>query len=225
MTSFTKRLKYYGIGFGIGLIFVVFFFKNRGCTWLPDNRVKNAILERLIVIPENQEAAFARLEMTEKDILKFLNEGDVAFSESDKSGINKRYKIDLDETSLYFTLPEESFISAVYLKKENRSSELKGRAKVLRFPNEKHLIYVDSTENMSCFIEQKKWQKEGKIQSLMKKSTWIDFDSSNFVKIAKPLHRLVFMDENNEPISLDAIWYKNKINITKFSGADTLQCN
>jgi hypothetical protein len=225
MTSFTKRLKYYGIGFGIGLIFVIFFFKNRGCTWLPDNRVKSSILERLIVLPESQEAQFAKLKMTKKEVLNFLNKGDVDFSESDKSGVNKRYKVYYKESSMYFTLPEESFISAIYLNNVDRAAERKGKAKVIRFPNEEHLIYVDSTAELACFVEKKKWQKEGKIQKLMLKSTWIDLGLSSFGKSVKPVHRLTFMDENKQPISLDAIWYKNKINITNFLGADTLKCD
>jgi hypothetical protein len=49
MESLWRRLKYYGIGFGIGLVFVIFFFQNRGCSWLPSNRVKNSILDRLVV--------------------------------------------------------------------------------------------------------------------------------------------------------------------------------
>ena len=54
MTTFWKRLRYYGIGFGIGCIFVFFFFQNRACTWLPDNRIKNSILDRTIVIQEDE---------------------------------------------------------------------------------------------------------------------------------------------------------------------------
>ena len=47
--NFFKRFLYYLSGFGLGLILVFFFFKNRGCSWLPDNRVKNIISERVLI--------------------------------------------------------------------------------------------------------------------------------------------------------------------------------
>ena len=225
MSSFVRRLKYYGIGFSIGIIFVFFFFKNRGCSWLPDNRVKNAVLERVIVLPESQEDLFKSRKLTTKKLLAFLNEGDVSFSESDKSGVNKRYKIDYEEESLYFTLPDESFVSAVYFEKVDRKQESHGKARAIQFPVEKHLVYVDSTQEMECFIELKKWQKVDKIQKLLKKKMVIDFDQSQFVNIVKPVHRIIFKDEKGTQIEADAIWYKNKINITKFVGIDTLKCN
>ena len=49
MKSIWKRFQYYGIGLTIGLLFTFIFFQNRGCSWLPENRVKNAILDNVIV--------------------------------------------------------------------------------------------------------------------------------------------------------------------------------
>ena len=53
MTNLYRRLLYYGIGFGIGLVCVFFFFNNRGCSWLPENRVKEMVTERLIYIADS----------------------------------------------------------------------------------------------------------------------------------------------------------------------------
>ena len=64
MKSWIKRLKFYGIGFGIGLFFVAFFFQNRGCSWLPSNRVKNAILDRLIVVSDETESTMKLKDLT-----------------------------------------------------------------------------------------------------------------------------------------------------------------
>ena len=47
--TFLRRLVYYLIGFGIGLIMVIFFFQNRGCSWLPENKVKETILRKIII--------------------------------------------------------------------------------------------------------------------------------------------------------------------------------
>ena len=91
MESFLRRLKYYGLGFGFGLLFVFFFFQNRGCSWLPSNRVKNSILERLIVIPDAQLEALKASGYSKKDVIALLNDGDVDFSESRKQTNPKVY--------------------------------------------------------------------------------------------------------------------------------------
>jgi len=41
---------YYGIGLLIGLLFVTFFFGNRGCSWLPENRIKSSIFSQVLVV-------------------------------------------------------------------------------------------------------------------------------------------------------------------------------
>ena len=41
---------YYGVGLLIGLLFVIFFFGNRGCSWLPENRIKSSIFSQVLVI-------------------------------------------------------------------------------------------------------------------------------------------------------------------------------
>ena len=62
MKTFLKRLKYYGLGFGIGTVFLFFFFENRGCSWMPSNRVKSNVIERLLVTSKS-----------DKQILKLFN--------------------------------------------------------------------------------------------------------------------------------------------------------
>jgi hypothetical protein len=44
---------YYGIGLLFGLLFVVFFFGNRGCAWLPENRIKASIFSQVLVLDTN----------------------------------------------------------------------------------------------------------------------------------------------------------------------------
>ena len=47
--TFLRRLFYYLIGVGIGLIFVFFVFGNRGCSWLPQNKVKETINHKILI--------------------------------------------------------------------------------------------------------------------------------------------------------------------------------
>lgn len=89
-----RRLKYYGIGFGIGMIFVFFFFQNRGCSWLPENRVKNSILDRLVVVSESNAELMKAEGIDDDFIVGLLNDGDVDFSASQKREESKVYVIE-----------------------------------------------------------------------------------------------------------------------------------
>ncbi|HRP53737.1 MAG TPA: hypothetical protein PLI97_09545, partial [Fluviicola sp.] len=88
MKDIWRRLRYYGVGFGIGLIFVFFFFQNRGCSWLPENRVKNSMMGKILVVsPETQK----KLHMSDEQVVSFLNDGAISFRSSKKQGDPKVY--------------------------------------------------------------------------------------------------------------------------------------
>jgi hypothetical protein len=214
MDKFLHRLKYYGFGFGIGIVFVFFFFQNRGCTWLPANRVKNSILERVIVIPEVQLVLMKKNGNLDKKILRYLNEGDVNFSESDKSGPDKRYIIGCEDLpDLYFTLPDESFISAVYMVPTKDVADRKGKALIKHYPKDDHLFFVDSTDQMPCKLSKLGYKNEIELQKGVAKSAYLDFDKCVFSEVAKPLHYIETKDGFGKPMAFKAIWYKNKINV------------
>ena len=124
MDSIFHRLKYYGIGFGVGLIFVIFFFQNRGCSWLPDNRVKNSILDRVLVLPESEAKQMNKFGLTKKDLTLVLNDGEVLFEESKKTGNPKVYVVEKEipskgKVKFFFTLANESFISEIHFTEKN----------------------------------------------------------------------------------------------------------
>ena len=54
--KFFKRLKYFAVGFSLGILFVYFLFKDRDFKWdwLPGNRVSNFILDHPIKIDESR---------------------------------------------------------------------------------------------------------------------------------------------------------------------------
>jgi hypothetical protein len=225
MSNFVRRLKYYGVGFGLGLVFLIFFFQNRGCSWLPDNRIKNAVLERVIVVPESQKMALENEGITTVDILKFLEKGSIQFTESDKSGPNKRYKIELEgKKPLYFTLPEESFISAVYLNPPTDVEDRKGLARMVHFPAQEHLVFIDTTDIKTCEIQKFGWENGDDVLRLMKKHSAINFDLSVFEKVAKPVHAIEIYDDKKDTIRFTSIWYKDKINIMNLTNKDEISC-
>ena len=103
MDNFFRRLKIYGIGFGIGLICVFLFFRNRGCNWLPENRVKSSFIERVIVVHEEEMPAFKALALNEKQLNDLIQNSSISFSESKKKGEPKAVGIGKSEQLLKIT--------------------------------------------------------------------------------------------------------------------------
>ncbi|OIQ36784.1 MAG: hypothetical protein BM555_02095 [Crocinitomix sp. MedPE-SWsnd] len=83
MHKFKNRLKYYLIGFGLGLVFMFFIFGNRACAWLPENRVKNMLAEKEIFVGDSVQYLMQCQNVTNDDVYRLLNEeGDVDFERS-----------------------------------------------------------------------------------------------------------------------------------------------
>lgn len=224
MQSFLRRLKYYGIGFGFGLLFVIFFFKNRGCTWLPSNRVRNSIRERVLVLPENQQTTLAQKGITLSDIFHIIDKGDVDFSESLKQAEPKVYlfegsTIKGEKAKLYVTLPSESFVSEIHFKeasiKQVRNT-VRGKGRMISFPNDKQLIYLDSTSVFDHQRGELGIRNGTQLLKWMKSSGKIDFAKTNFRLRPKVEHVISCRDDRGNEIEFRAVWYKEKINIVSF---------
>lgn len=92
---FKNRLKYYLFGFLIGLVIMFMIFGNRGCSWLPGNRVKNMIAEKEILIGDSLNEVMICAGVTNTDIYALLNDaGDVNFSKSTTDQYPKIYLIE-----------------------------------------------------------------------------------------------------------------------------------
>lgn len=95
MDKFRNRIKYYLVGLLMGVIAVAFFFGQRGCTWLPGNRVKSVIAENTIVIGDSVLGLLHCLADDSQPIFDLLNtNGDVDFGGSKTHIEDKIYKID-----------------------------------------------------------------------------------------------------------------------------------
>ncbi len=231
MDSFLRRLKYYGFGFGIGLLFVVFFFQNRGCSWLPANRVKNSILERILVVPDAEMSALKAKGISKNDLIQVLNDGDVDFQQSAKKGNPQVYKLLKEfngkELSFYFTLPEESFISEIHFseasaRKVKNSKE--GLGTIIRFPADKDLVIVDEGKKLTCLQESMGLINPKIILKCFVKSGKIDFAKSDLRAKPKAIQTVIFKDPSGRTAEATAIWYKNKINITAFNVSFANDC-
>lgn len=222
-SSFLHRLKYYGFGFGIGCIFVFFFFQNRGCSWLPGNRVKNSILDRVIVANDVEMAFMKSKGITNDDVLSVLNDGDVNFGDSKKDGETQVYIIEKEIgskglTRLYFTLPKESYISEVKMgaktAKEINNTTV-GLGRFIHFPKDDFLIFPDTAKVVKCQQEFLKLNDHKKLLKKVKTSGFIDFSKSELQIRPKAEHYISFI-HGKDTIGTRSIWYQNKINLSTF---------
>ena len=95
MERFKQRIKYYLIGFIAGLFIMFMIFGNRGCSWLPGNRVKNMIAEKEIFISDSLYEVMNCAGVTHEDIYGLLNDnGDVNFSQSITNVYPKKYLLE-----------------------------------------------------------------------------------------------------------------------------------
>jgi hypothetical protein len=232
MESFLRRLKYYGIGFLIGLVFVFIFFQNRGCSWLPSNRVKNAFLDRLIVVPEDQLPLLNSKGITTEDIIEVLNDGDVAFNESDTEGDLKVYKLSKNiegkgVMNFFFTLPNESFISEVNLSKTDVlqvKNSIDGFGKIIHYPKDEHMLFLDSSSAINCKLKAIGLKDADALFKLLKRAGKVDFTKTIFSEKPKAMQYLSIFEGQREKLGLKAIWYKNKINVVAIEADSTVLC-
>jgi hypothetical protein len=92
MKTFKQRLKFYIIGFGLGIIAVAFIFGQRGCAWLPGNQVKNTIAQNELIYGDSIKAVMECNKISNSTIYDLLNStGDVDFSESNTNVSPKEY--------------------------------------------------------------------------------------------------------------------------------------
>ncbi len=225
METWIKRLKFYGIGFGLGLIFVAFFFQNRGCSWMPSNRVKNAVLDRLIVVSDATESVLKNKGLSKDDIVQVLNDGDVDFGKSQKEGDSKVYMMEKEGVFYAFTLPHESFVSEVFVTDDVSTvqNSVDGFGNIIHYPADESLVYPDSSKVVSCQQETLSLINPKDILKLIKESGKIDFSKTNFDQRPKAEHFIEFKQED-EVIGAKVIWYKNKLNITDMSSEKTKDC-
>tara|TARA_B110000285_G_scaffold164433_1_gene183630 strand:+ start:1064 stop:1768 length:705 start_codon:yes stop_codon:yes gene_type:complete len=226
MESLLRRLKFYGIGFGFGLIFIFFFFQNRGCSWLPGNRVKNAILDRVLVVSQDSKAEMDKLNINNDQLIEALNTGDILFSESDKDEKTKCYIIESEGMKYGFTLPVESFVSEVFVANEKTNFRItkKGFGEFIRFPMDDDLVYIDTNKLVRCQQEILEVESAKEILALIQENGRINFAESDFSVEPKAEHIIEFY-KGEKQIKAKTIWYKNKLDVLNFEfvGSDT--CN
>lgn len=229
MKSIWKRFQYYGIGLGIGLMFTFIFFQNRGCSWLPENRVKNAILDNVIVFKTTDIESIERNGFTPDDYIQILNKGDIKFGLSKRDGEPKYYVGTVKhpsgkELKAQFELRKDGFVSLCTPLSVNKvvdENVLVGEARIKRLP-------LDST--LVSFNERAKCQSvnlgltERKVLDALSDSGFIDYDQTDFIDPIRPVYFLRFTIDGQN-YQGKAIWYKTSIYFTHFLDSNSENCH
>lgn len=220
MKDVWRRLRYYGFGFGIGLIFVFFFFQNRGCSWLPENRVKNTMMGKILVIsPETQK----KLHLSDEQVVSFLNDGAISFRSSKKQGDPKVYSFKKEmngkTVELWFTISDNSYISEVLVPHGNiqkSTNSRTGLGRMIHFPNVKNFVYLVDNQQLNKQLEKYGIQDELTIQYLIKKGGLIDFSKSKLETKPYGEHYLLIPRSSGDTLKSRTIWFQDHIQFQFF---------
>ncbi len=233
MKSIWKRFQYYGIGFLIGMIFVGFFFQNRGCAWMPSNRVKNTFLDKVIVLPDSEKEKFERQRISTDEIIGFLNDGDVVFRESVKQPavFPKAYvlerKLRGKKHRVQFSLYEDSYITPVHYLEEGEEAQvyesLKGEGSFIRLPRDSALVFIENSNYVRCKAQGLKDRSQEAIVTALKNSGRIHFDRSNLM-LPKAEHRIYFEQVPQDTVEAKTIWFESRITFKDFYWKEPLDC-
>ena len=175
------------------------------------------ILDRLIVVSDETDSILSKKGITTDDVVQVLNDGDVVFDKSEKDNDSKIYAINNEGVDFFFTLPYESFISEVFVvdKLEDAIPSTEGVGSVIRYPDDDNMVFPDSSAFVTCQQELLGLIASKEIFKLIKATGKIDFSKTDLSIRPKPEHYLFFEHKDVE-IGATVIWYKSKLNITRF---------
>lgn len=147
MKTFKERIKFYLIGFGIGIIGVAFIFGQRSCDWLPGNQIKNKIAIKKIIYSDSIKDIMACANVTNDDIYNLLDsDGDVDFSESNPQLTNKEYVFYGDnDIKVRFSI-HKTYTEIIAVKSDCNSSKSNKTTQTLAIPQRIITSIIESNE-------------------------------------------------------------------------------
>ena len=126
--NFLNRLKFYLLGFILGLFLVYGIFKERNWDWLPENKVKKFLLENPLKIFYNKKQDLLSDQLSKK-IFDIIINGDVNFSKSETKQDLKIYLIEHNQNTAIFNISFKDTLCRIlsldsnYFKKEPNSKD------------------------------------------------------------------------------------------------------
>ena len=232
MNTFTRRLLYYGIGFGIGLLFVFFFFNNRGCSWLPENRIKSLLSHRIIFVSEKNRDVLKKLHIEPSEIKEYIETSEIYFSKSVKNVNPRIYHLEgptknQDNFVSQIVIYDEAFVCELIPNVFSSSSakpEQKGLGYPIVYPNKKNFFYSDTSAHTICKRKALGILEDSTLMSKFISSGRIDLENSKLRLEPKPEHRLILVNEKSPDLGFKASFYKEKARIFSFE-YDGEDCN
>jgi hypothetical protein len=229
MESFWRRLRYYGLGFGLGLILTFGIFNTRGCSWTPENRVIDAMNKRVWIVDMQKVNSFYKAhKLTDAKFYRLMQDADISFTKSIRHGRHKVYDLTFtdgknkethclarmtDESFVVEFIPEVSSVKALKKIKNQPNS-----AAIVHAPKNKHLVYAEDSPALKEHLRSLGITTETQLQKLFLKGSF-DYRSSRLNEQPRPVHVFQFRPENNKRIEVSAtcIWYKDKIKVYSLS--------
>ena len=173
--KFLKRLKYFVVGFSIGIIFVYFLFNSREFKWdwLPGNRVTNFIINHPIKINTKAYRLVSNKEKLSNDFFNTILNGKVDFSKSETKGNIKYYAINHLDNSAFISISFVDSFSQLSIFNDQIFSEKKNLNK-----NDSNL-HMDDLTFLKLISKKKKKLNNNFLNQLKKYNiSEIDFNNS-----------------------------------------------
>lgn len=233
MKNILRRFQYYAVGFIIGLIFVVFFFQNRGCSWLPSNRVKNTLLDKVLILPDSEVEKIAAKNLNHDDLITILEEGDINFRASlkDQSIFPKAYvfekKLNGEFYRIQFSIYEDSYMGIIHLLDDTlspqRHTQLSGYGSFIRIPRDTSLVFFDKSDYTSCKSSKLTIKDKDQITQQLASSGRVNFTKSNLL-LPKAEHHITYEENDSTLIQAKTIWFESRITFKDFFWDESLPC-
>ena len=225
MESFWRRLRYYGLGFGLGLILTFGIFNTRGCSWTPENRVKEAINKRVWIIDNQTIKSFYKLhKLNDKKFHRLIQDADISFTESIRHGRHKVYDLTFTdgnnkEAHCKALMTDESFVVEFRPKSLGCKEVKRVYAQIVHVPRNKNLVYAEDNPAIKEHLRALGIPNDIQLQKALL-SGHFDYQKSRLKEQPRPVHVFQFRPQNNKrriEVSAACIWYKDKIKVYSLS--------
>jgi hypothetical protein len=229
MESFWRRLRYYGLGFGLGLILTFGIFNTRGCSWMPENRVKDAINKRIWIIDQVTINTFYKLhKLNDAKFYRLMQDADISFTKSIRSGRHKVYDVTFTDgknkeahclarmTDESFVVEFIPFVKNIKALRKIKPSEYSGL--IVHAPKNKHLVYSEDSPALKEHLRDLGISSDLQLQKQLLNGAF-DYQKSRLKEQPRPVHVFKFRPTLRPKLQVTAacIWYKDKIKVYSLS--------
>lgn len=210
---------YYGIGLSIGILFVAIFFGGRGCSWLPEHRVKASIFSQIIVI--DTSSITKGVQLSDSLYKTAIQSGKINFGLSARKGEPKSYFFSFEDSkkkSLYFhvLLETDGVMSIVKHAHELQRADTKNPnfwLPIIHVPGDSNYVSIheDAANDFNLYQLTRNDIHESLKKNGSAETVHIDLDSDK-----RKIHELKFSHNGNN-FKITVRYFQNSIQIMSIS--------